>query len=161
MITVHLTISSHMQMKDAFRLPMHLATIPSACMMSPPSRRRSFPHCSTSSGRYFLATFGETQNWVARPFVRTLRMESSRGPTRFGATSSYCGSTIVFKFKTKLPRCDLQFSSLFVWEEMYLGGFPSCSSVRLYKSLICQSCDRSIRCWSILAYGFRRLWTLR
>jgi hypothetical protein len=32
----------------------------------------------------------------------------------------------------------------------YLGGFPSCSSViRLYKVLICQSCDRSIRCRSI------------
>src|SRR5258708_36264194 len=55
----------------------------------------------------------------------------------------------------KVPGCDLQSSSLFVCEERYLGGFPSCSSVRLYKILICWSCDRSIRCWSMLTYGFR------
>ena len=141
---------------------MRLGTISYACMMSPPSRRRSLPHCSTASRRNFLATFGWTQNRVAKPFTRTLRMVSSKRPTRFGATSSYCGSAInCLQIRVKVPRCDLQSSSLFVCEERYSGGFPSCSSVRLYKILICRSCDRSIRRRSMLTYGFRRLWMLR
>src|SRR5260221_13841460 len=65
------------------------------------------------------------------------------------------------KSRVIVLRRDLQSSRLFVREEGSLGGFPSCSSVRLYKILICRSCDRSVRCWSMLMYGFRRLWMLR
>src|SRR5260221_3025541 len=65
------------------------------------------------------------------------------------------------KSRVIVLRCNLQSSRLFVHEEGSLGGFPSCSSVRLNKILICWSCDRSVRCWSMLTYGFRRLWMLR
>jgi hypothetical protein len=50
--------------------------------------------CSKASGRRFLATFGSTQNPITKPFTRTLRMVSSRQPTRFGTTNSYCGSAM-------------------------------------------------------------------
>ena len=145
-------------MKDASRPSMHLETISCVCMMSPPSRRQSLPHCSTSSGRNLLATFDETQNRVTKPFVRTLRMVSSRGPTRFGATSSYCGSAIiVFRFRVKALTHNLQSSSPLACEGRYLGGFPSCLSIKLYKILICQSYDRSASCRSMLMYRFCRL----
>jgi len=85
-------IRSCIRMKDASWPSMHLGTISCTCMMSPPSRQCSFPHCSTSSGINFLMTFGKAQNWVAKPFVMTLRMALLRGATHFGATSLYCGS---------------------------------------------------------------------
>jgi hypothetical protein len=48
----------------------------------------------TNLPQQILATFGWTQNRVAKTFTRTLQMVSSRRPTRFGATSSYCESAI-------------------------------------------------------------------
>ena len=157
-----MTIRSRTWMKVASWPSMRLETILYACMMSPPSRRRSLTHSSTSFGRYFLATLGKTPNRVAKPFVRTLRTALLRVPTRLGATSSYCGSAINGLYiMVKVPRRDLQSSSLFVCDEEYLGGFPSCSSVRLYKILTWRSCDRSVRCRSMFTYGFRRLWILR
>src|SRR6266436_2958782 len=84
--------SSHTWTKDASQPSMHLATISCACMMSPPSRQHSLPHCSTAPRRNFLATFGWTENQVTKPFTRTLQIVSSRQPTCFRATSLYCGS---------------------------------------------------------------------
>jgi hypothetical protein len=55
-------------------------------------------------------------------------------------------SKLLLNMGVKVPRHNLQPSRHFVCKERYLGGFPSCSSVRLYKSLICWSCNRSIRC---------------
>ena len=153
---------SHTRTKDASRPSLHWETISCACMISPPSRRRSLPHCSMTSGINFPETCGETSNRVAKPFVRTLRTVPLTGLISFGATSSYCGSAMnCLYIRVKILRHNLQSSSLFDREEGYLGGFPSCSSVRLYKSLICRSCDRSVRCWSMLTYGFRRLWMRR
>jgi hypothetical protein len=49
---------------------------------------------------------------------------------------------------------------LFVREKRCFGGFLNCSSVRQYKILICWSCNRSLMYWSMLTYGFCRLWML-